>query len=153
MTSSNLSVNMRANIHNALIFLLFTSLVACSAEQTITFQTRSAPVTIIIETAKTADQQTRGLMFRDHLDENHGMLFVFSHEKPRSFWMKNTRIPLDIIFISKDKKVVDIKEQFRPCKNDPCESYTSSPAAFALEVNAGFTRTRGITIGTTVTLQ
>ena len=81
---------------------------------------------------------SKGLMFREFLPENSGMLFVFSDEKPRTFWMKNTKIPLDLLFISGDKKIVEIKEYFEPCPGEKCPIYNSKLSAkYVLEVNAG----------------
>ena len=103
---------------------------------------------IDVELAQTIAQQARGLMFREALAENAGMLFVFSSESPKTFWMKNTKIPLDLIFISADKKVVEIKESFEPCHEASCLSYRSLAAAkYVLEVNAGFVQKNDIQIG------
>ena len=85
-------------------------------------------------------------MYRTSLEENHGMLFVFEEEKQRIFWMKNTQIPLDIIFVEADGIIVDIKENFEPCVVDDCEKYNSQPALYALEVNAGFVAEHGIVV-------
>lgn len=102
---------------------------------------------IYVEVADHTQERIRGLMFRTSLDENSGMLFVFDKEQQLSFWMKNTLIPLDIIFIGNDLKIVDLKENFQPCMPDAdCEVYTSL-AKYALEVNAGFVRENGIKIG------
>ena len=80
----------------------------------------------------------RGLMERESLAEDRGMIFIFSDEKIRSFWMKNTLIPLDLIFMAADGRVVDIKKDFLPCQSDPCETYSSAgPAKYVLEINAG----------------
>ena len=99
------------------------------------------------EIAKNPYQLAKGLMFRKSLNENNGMLFIFNDEKNRTFWMKNTKIPLDIIFISKDKKIVDIKENFLPCSNISCPSYTSTQSAkYILEINAGLVEKNKIQI-------
>ncbi len=87
-----------------------------------------------------ADDQSRamGLMFREELPINQGMLFLFRREAPRSFWMLNTRIPLDIIYLDRDLKVVSIVANARPCRRSPCRSYPSTgPAQFVLELNGG----------------
>ena len=87
-------------------------------------------------------------MFREKLDDNVGMLFVADYETTPVFWMKNMKFPLDLIFISKDKKVVDIKENFQPCIVDQCLTYVAaSPAQYVLEVNAGFVDADRITVG------
>ncbi len=90
--------------------------------------------------AQTILQQTKGLMRVKSLPENKGMLFVFLGESRQSFWMKNTFIPLDLLFISKDKKIVEIKPNFEPCPDGKnCPTYTSQKRAkYVLEVNSGF---------------
>ncbi len=92
-----------------------------------------------LEYATTPYEWTKGLMFRTSMPENSGMLFIFPDEQIRTFWMKDTLIPLDIIFISKDKKIVDIKENFQPCTSGvSCGTYESKfPAMYVLEANAG----------------
>ena len=103
---------------------------------------------INVELAMTPYQWSKGLMFRDSLGENSGMFFIFPDEAKRIFWMKDTEIPLDLIFISKDLKVVDIKAGFEPCKAMICPNYESSaPAMYVLEVNAGFAKKNGISLG------
>ena len=78
-----------------------------------------------------------GLMFRENLAKNSGMLFVFDTPAPHSFWMKNTLIPLDLLWISADKKVVDV-QTLQPCQKDPCPSYRpQADALYVLEINAG----------------
>ena len=104
-----------------------------------------------IERAENLAHQAKGLMYREKLDENKGMLFVFSNETQRTFWMKNTYISLDLIYVSKDKKIVEIKENIEPCQVDDCPTYTSeNKAQYVLEVNAGFVQKNQIQIGETV---
>ncbi|MGB9848024.1 MAG: DUF192 domain-containing protein [Minisyncoccia bacterium] len=101
-----------------------------------------------VEVAETLWEQARGLMGRQSLAEDEGMLFVFSDEAPRRFWMKNTFIPLDLIFISAEKKIVEIKPSFEPCVEDPCPIYQSQlPAKYVLEVNGGFCERHNIRVG------
>lgn len=103
---------------------------------------------INIEIADDAFEQSKGLMYRNNLEWNSGMLFVFDGEEKRSFWMKNTLIPLDMLFIDKDFKIVDIKENTEPCKIQNCPSYISKePAKYVLEVNAGYVEKNGINTG------
>jgi uncharacterized membrane protein (UPF0127 family) len=91
-----------------------------------------------VELAETREKQTLGLMFRDSLPEDHGMLFVFPAESLRSFYMKNTRIPLDIIYFDEDMRLVSVAENARPCRTRRCPSYLSEgPAKYVLELNAG----------------
>ncbi len=103
-------------------------------------------VYISAELAGTQEEWQRGLMYRTYLPENSGMLFIFPDEQQRSFWMKNTLIPLDIIFASSNMSIVDIKENFQPCEADPCPSYVSKPAMYVLEVNGGFVERNQIKI-------
>ena len=100
-------------------------------------------VRIDIEIADDDAQREKGLMFRRHLDENHGMLFIFAGEEPRSFWMKNTWIPLDIIYLNGNKRVVKIWENTTPLSEISIPS--EKPAQYVLEVNAGFCARYGIT--------
>lgn len=104
-------------------------------------------ITIKVEIADDNQERDDGLMFREALGKNSGMLFVFEDEDYRSFWMKNTLIPLDILFINDDLEIVDIKNAV-PCKEDPCALYKSSaPARYALEINSNFTIENGVNTG------
>jgi len=104
-------------------------------------------VCVDIELAQTADEKAKGLMFRTHLPEGQGMLFVYEEEGIYPFWMKNTLIPLDMIWISGDFKVVDVRHAI-PCPSDSCASYTpSAKAKYILEVNSGFTEKYYIKVG------
>ena len=108
---------------------------------------------VIVELAVTPEEKAKGLMHREYLDENKGMLFIFEDEKAPSFWMKNTLIPLDMIFINSDNKIVDILVA-EPCKKDPCKSYTpKADAKYVLEVNAGFSERHNAKIGDEVSLK
>jgi uncharacterized membrane protein (UPF0127 family) len=93
---------------------------------------------VLIEISDTEVSRARGLMFRDFLAQDSGMLFVFPSEDIYSFWMKNTLIDLDMIWLNKDLRVVDIKTFVPACKNPECPSYTpKANAKFVLELNAG----------------
>ena len=103
---------------------------------------------VYVDIANDPDEQSRGLMFRKSLEWNNGMLFVFDDEKQLSFWMKNTYIPLDMIFINNEFKIIDIKEDAQPCLEKICPKYSSKePAKYVLEVNAGFVQKNKIKIG------
>jgi len=109
-------------------------------------------VTISAEVADTSEERSVGLMNRVTLDSNSGMLFVFPEEKRHSFWMKNTLIPLDMIFVSKDLEIVDIIST-TPCLEDPCEIYEpKTDALFVIEVNEGFSEAKGLKIGQKVNI-
>ncbi|OQX51588.1 hypothetical protein B5M47_00105 [candidate division CPR3 bacterium 4484_211] len=106
-----------------------------------------------VSLAITARERSRGLMYREELGRDEGMLFVFNRPGVYSFWMKNTLIPLDIIWIGEDLRVADICEDLPPCKLEPCASYApGAEAAYVLEVNAGEVEKRGISIGDRVRL-
>jgi uncharacterized membrane protein (UPF0127 family) len=108
-------------------------------------------VCIRAELAATGKIRQRGLMFRKSMPENRGMLFIFEKEALFGFWMKNMRFPLDIIWIGRNKKIVEIYEYALPCK-DVCKTITPQAAAlYVLEVNAGFAKKQGIKIGDRLT--
>jgi hypothetical protein len=102
-------------------------------------------VKIDIEIAETPDEVEIGLMNRSSMRMNQGMLFVFHDEDYRSFWMKNTILPLDMIFINADMDIVTIHADTTPFSE---QSYPSTrPAQYVLEVNAGFAHDHGISVG------
>jgi uncharacterized membrane protein (UPF0127 family) len=106
---------------------------------------------VCAEAATTPAELETGLINRTFLNENAGMLFVFPTEQKQSFWMKNMRISLDIVFITTDMHVLDIYQSVPPCTIDPCVLYTSNaPIRYVLEVNAGFSEQHGIASGDTV---
>ena len=101
-----------------------------------------------VELAETTEQQALGLMFRDSMADDHGMLFLFPTESRRRFWMKNTRIPLDIMYFDKDLKLVSISADTPPCRVSNCPSYPSkAPAQYVLELNAGMAAKLGVEVG------
>ncbi|MEA1937358.1 MAG: DUF192 domain-containing protein [Patescibacteria group bacterium] len=94
-----------------------------------------------VEIADTPETRAQGLMDRKHLNPDSGMLFLFDTEAEYSFWMKNTLIPLDIIWLDKNKKVVFVKHTAQPCETNPCETFGSSKKAkYILELNGGLAR-------------
>jgi uncharacterized membrane protein (UPF0127 family) len=102
---------------------------------------------IHLELALTDQEKALGLMFRDSLPEDRGMLFPFPHDDVLPFWMKNTMIPLDLIWLSAGGKVVEVKT-VQPCRLDPCASYQNvQPARAVLELNAGAAAKFGIKAG------
>lgn len=100
------------------------------------------------EIARTQEAFYRGLQFRDSLGQNEGMLFIFPMSQIHSFWMKDTRIALDIIWLDHFRRVVHIAKNVPPCKKDPCPIYSpSSEALYVLEVNASWTDRFGVQVG------
>lgn len=89
-----------------------------------------------IEIADNDAKRTQGLMYRDSMAENHAMLFVFAHEEERSFWMENTYIPLDIIYLNAKNQIITIQKNTVPFSEDSIPS--NGPAQYVVEVNAGF---------------
>lgn len=101
-----------------------------------------------IELATTDEARARGLMFRDSLPTDHGMLFVFPFEEPQAFWMRNTRIPLDILYFDRNLRFVSVAAGVPPCTTQECPSYPSkAPAMYVLELNAGHSRRLGVAPG------
>jgi uncharacterized membrane protein (UPF0127 family) len=91
-----------------------------------------------VEVARTPEEQAQGLMFRESLPEKTGMIFLFSDRGVHRFWMKNTMIPLDMIWMDAAGRVLFISADTPPCKADPCPSYgPDSPAASVLEIAGG----------------
>jgi uncharacterized protein len=101
-----------------------------------------------VELARSEPEKERGLMFRTKMPDDQGMLFSWNTEEPRTFWMHNTCIPLDMMFIARDGTITGILEQV-PTLNDEARG-VPCPAAYVLEVNAGWSRSHGVKSGTIV---
>ena len=96
----------------------------------------------------------RGLMMRTELAADHSMLFVFAQDAPRWFWMKNTLIPLDILYFDGNRKMVSVQPNVPPCKADPCPSYPSDfPARYVLELAGGTAAQMGVQMGDELTIE
>jgi len=103
---------------------------------------------VVLEVVADPDTRAQGLMFRSSISPDHGMLFIFPDVDVHSFWMKNTLIPLDIVWIDEAKSVVHVERNVPPCKSDPCPSYPPKGAAkFVLELAAGEATARGLDVG------
>ena len=92
-----------------------------------------------VEIADDDAERERGLMFRDRMATDHGMLFIHDEDAPRAYWMKNTRIPLDILYFDANRRLVSMQRDVPPCSlGDNCPPYPSEgPARYVLELNAG----------------
>jgi len=92
-----------------------------------------------VEIADDDAERARGLMFRDELAAGSGMIFIHDREEPQAYWMKNTRIPLDILYFDNARKLVAQQRDVPPCSaGDACPPYPSNaPARYVLELNAG----------------
>lgn len=101
------------------------------------------------EFATTDDSRAMGFMNRTSIPGDHSMLFVFADDEPRSFWMKNTLVPLDILYFDKSLKLVAMQLNAQPCKADPCSVYPSGEkdARYVLELNGGVAGKLGLKLG------
>lgn len=131
-----------------LSIILILSLSAGCASQPQAVINRNA---VVLEIADTPDERMTGLMHREELAEGCGMLFVFDEDKMQGFWMKNTQIPLDIIFIDEDATITKIFEA-EPCRQDPCATYNAR-GKYVLEVNRGYSKAHNISVGDRVVLK
>jgi hypothetical protein len=100
--------------------------------------------TLEVELATTSAQRQRGLMYREDMPENGGMLFVFPNTRPLSFWMRNTPLPLSIAFLDEEKRIINIA-QMQPFTTRSHQS--AQPARYALEVHQGWFAEHGIEAG------
>jgi uncharacterized protein len=100
---------------------------------------------IDVEIAESAQDRMQGLMFRERLEADQGMLFVFPAAAPLSFWMKGTPLPLDILFVDSERAIVAIRENTQPYSEEPVRS--GVPARYVVEVNAGFADRHGLSPG------
>ncbi len=100
---------------------------------------------VTAELAVTDEERARGLMFRRQILPDQGMLFVFGEPGLHSFWMKNTLISLDILWLGADRRIIHIERNVPPCKEDPCPSYgPDEPALYVLELIAGGADANGL---------
>jgi uncharacterized membrane protein (UPF0127 family) len=109
---------------------------------------------VSVEIADSPQTRERGLMFRERLTANEGMVFVFDRPGFYPFWMKNTLIPLDIVWLDPAGRIVSIAASVPPCKADPCPTYApAGNAMFVVELVSGFAREHGLKPGDGVTLE
>ncbi len=102
----------------------------------------------LVEVVDDNAERQQGLMYRTELSEDSGMFFIFDREGLYPFWMKNTLIPLDIIWIDEDGKVVSIGANSLPCEADPCLVISpSGNSSYVLEINGGLSAKKGIVVG------
>ncbi|MBN1385659.1 DUF192 domain-containing protein [Candidatus Woesearchaeota archaeon] len=109
---------------------------------------------IAAEVADTPELRAQGMMYRESLSEEEGMLFVFDRPAVYHFWMRNTLIPLDMIFLDPHKRIIHIEEKVPPCYEAECEKYgPMEDVLYVVEVNAGYCENNGIESGQTVSFQ
>ena len=122
-----------------------------SSEPEVVLQTRAGEQRVKVEVARTDDERRRGLMYRQKLEPGRGMIFLFPEPEHQKFWMKNTYIPLDMIFIDADKRVVYVEENA-----EPLTVQTRGPAdddkmtQFVLEVPGGWAGAHAVERGVAV---
>lgn len=137
----------RTLIRAALWALLATSCAGCASAESPWVELRGHRFQV--EIAADDSSRARGLMFRDSMPADRGMLFVFENEQLLAFWMKNTHIALDILYFDAERRLVSAAERTPPCTlGDNCPSYASSgPARYTLELNAGTADSLGVKRG------
>ena len=101
-----------------------------------------------VKVVREEQERQRGLMFVRAMPRDDGMLFIFEKDEIQSFWMRNTYIPLDMIFINLESKVVGVVEHAKPLTDD--SRSVDMPSRYVLEVNAGWARENGVSFGTRV---
>ncbi len=106
-----------------------------------------------VDVARTPEEISQGLMYRESLPPRTGMIFLFSDSSPRHFWMKNTMIPLDIIWMDREGRVLFISANTPPCRSDPCPTYgPDRPAAVVLEIAGGTAAREKVDVASTLGL-
>ena len=101
-----------------------------------------------VEVVQKPEELSRGLQFRKSLDKNSGMLFIFPQAGVYQFWMKDTLIPLDMLWLNEEREIMHIARQVPPCVEDPCPTYGPEESSrYVLEVNAGYTDELGLKVG------
>ena len=130
----------------------------CAPSHALEFAKRTIKVggqVVQAEIADSDEKRERGLMFREKLQDGHGMLFVFESEQPLAFWMKNTLIPLSIGYFGANKKLIDIQEMTPAVAGEarPKTYPSSGPAMYALEMPKGWFHKKGLKIGVTLNLE
>jgi uncharacterized membrane protein (UPF0127 family) len=119
-----------------------------AASATVDVDTGARKVTFHVELARTEPEREKGLMFRDHLAQDAGMLFLFEASSVQTFWMKNTLIPLDMIFIAPDLSVVGVVANAQPLTLTP--RGVGEPSQYVLEINGGLSAHLDIRAGSRV---
>ena len=119
---------------------------APASESAVVFETDAGDVRVSLEVVSTPARIQRGLMHRQHLPPDRGMLFVFGSDRVRSFWMKNTLISLDMLFVTSDLKVAGVERNTVPLTLD--SHSIGIPTRYVIEVNGGWTEKHGVAAGT-----
>ncbi|HUK57408.1 MAG TPA: DUF192 domain-containing protein [Nitrospiria bacterium] len=140
----------------SVMLLVATAAVVHGQESTASTMPLALPdgKTLRVEVARTPEEQTRGLMFRTALPEDRGMLFIFERPAEHLFWMKNTLIPLDMVWMDDRKRIIHIEYQVPPCQLEPCPVYgPSADSLYVLEVVSGTALREELRVGQTLTFK
>jgi uncharacterized membrane protein (UPF0127 family) len=139
-----------------LLLVLSVAANACShsaaqqrREPEVILATRAGEQHVKVEVARSDPERQRGLMYRQKLEPGRGMIFLFEHPQRLTFWMKNTYIPLDMIFIGADKRVVYVEESAEPLTTQ-ARGPADEDSQFVLEVPGGWARAHGVERGVAV---
>ncbi|HEX7406299.1 MAG TPA: DUF192 domain-containing protein [Candidatus Binatia bacterium] len=141
---------MRRHLYQSEVALLMVcmALTACSHRPEVVIRSSRGPVAVEVEVADTPESRARGLMYRNDMAPNAGMLFIFPNETEQQFWMKNTPLPLDMVFIGKEHRIVGIVADTQPFTTSPLG--VPGRSQYVLEVHAGFCASHGISTGNQV---
>ncbi len=120
----------------------------CIQRPAVVIHSGRGPVTVTVEVADTPDARAQGLMYRKDLAPDAGMLFLFDTPAQQRFWMKNTPLPLDMVFIAPDRRIAGIVANTKPFSTNPLG--VDALSQYVLEVHAGFCAAHGIAVGDTV---
>jgi uncharacterized membrane protein (UPF0127 family) len=148
-----------------IFFLVFCAVSAChgapKSADAVTPSPAAGPRVVLpsgavysVELARTPEEQAQGLMFRESLSPRTGMLFLFSDAAPHQFWMKNTMIPLDIVWLDASGRVLFVSADTPPCRADPCPNYgplTLAPTV--LEIAGGLAAKEKVTVGSRISFE
>jgi len=147
--------NMKNLVLSLILFLLIATTASAQTNRDdvvdfgepkpLTIMSETGEHTFMVEEAKTLDQQARGMMFREQMDENTGMIFEFAEPKVATIWMKNTAIPLDILFVRSNGKVLKIEHMAQPYKLRSASS--EAVVAAVVELKGGTSMNLGIQPG------
>jgi uncharacterized membrane protein (UPF0127 family) len=132
-----------------LLSAVLVAAASCQAQPKVTITNHAGRAVVFqVEVADTPAKRSLGLQYRKELGDDRGMIFLFPGEAQQSFWMKNTPIPLDMIFINAERKIVGIVEQTTPYSLD--SRSVAAPSQFVLEIKGGSARRNGIRPGDSV---
>lgn len=148
LQSPNLTNKSRLISKAAVVFSLIPLVLASGADKRFITIRFPSGIKIEAEVADTPEKRSLGLMFRKHLDPDHGMIFIFPEADYHRFWMKNCFFEMDIIWLDEKKRIVYHEKNLPPCREDPCPSYgPSTKALYVIEAVGGFFKRIGLKNG------